>query len=251
MNRKRKPRGVSATPEGIKRLKEAKAGGRDDEGKPLTYERLAQRAKVSDKTVQRFFGGDDVDWDSAIAIIKELKLKEQDILPLEESLVSESIERIGAESTANSERASALIEKLETALSELKASKNASLPAMDWLKANREALSREAAKSAFEEYYGKKHSELDKDYLEEIEQFSKEIRKYLRLLYYCLEAGSWELMDRAMQESLIPMNRNSQLYVKALKFIKNQKMSRCLSPDEARELTLCLDYLINTIPIRF
>lgn len=251
MSQKRKPRGVSATLEGIKLLKGAKASGREDEGKPLTYPRIAERAKVNEKTVQRFFHGERVDLDSALEIIKALGLQEEDVLPLEDSKIAESIERIQAKSTANSERASELIQELETALSELKASKNASLPARDWLKANRAALSREAAKSALEKSYDKKLFDVDEYYSEEIGQFSKEVRKYLQLLYYCLEAGTWEFMDRAMQESLIPMNRDSQLYVEALKFIKNQKVSRDLLPEEARELTLCLDYLINTIPIRF
>ncbi|NEN94304.1 MAG: hypothetical protein F6K50_01765 [Moorea sp. SIO3I7] len=41
---KGKPRSFSASSEGIRRLNQARASETDDEGKPLTYERLAPRA---------------------------------------------------------------------------------------------------------------------------------------------------------------------------------------------------------------
>ncbi|NEO92056.1 MAG: hypothetical protein F6K56_18155 [Moorea sp. SIO3G5] len=251
MSKKRKPRGVSASPEGIKRLNQAKASGRDDEGKPLTYERLAQRAdNMSDKTVKRFFNKERVDRDSALTIIKALGLKPEDVLSPEESLVSESIEQIQAKDTGDSERAGELIQKLETGLSKLKKRKEASLQAMEWLKGNRKALSQEAAEAALRKHYDQNPNNVDTDYSGDIEVFSQEIRKYLQLIYYCLDLGSWDLMDRAIQESKIPVNRDLQLYVDALDFIKNQKVSLSFAPEEANELTLCLDYLIKIIPIR-
>lgn len=258
MNQKRRRNSVYPSKGGIERLKQAKAKGRDDEGKPLTFERIAEKAKVSDKTVKRFFRGEQpVDLDSAIAIIEALGLKEEEVVSSEESLLVESIERIEARSAelerhgTHSDRAGELIEELERKLKELKNSTDDSHQAMDWLKANRKALAQEAAKTALREHYNQLSSERDMDYLENVEQFSKDIRKYLQLLYYCLEEGTWNLIDQAIQKSVIPLNLESKFYVKALIFIKDQRVAKNLPPEAAKELILCLDYLINIIPIRF
>ncbi|WP_424102629.1 hypothetical protein [Moorena producens] len=250
MNKKRNRDSVSASPEGIMRLKQARASQRDDEGKPLSYERLAVKAKMTDRTVKRFFSGKRVDRNNAIAIIQALGLRPEDVLSPEESLVLESIEQIQAEDTGDSERAGELIKGLETALSEFKKREEASLQAMEWLKANRKALSQEAAEAALRKHYDQNPNNVDTDDSGDIEVFSQEIRKYLQLIYYCLELGSWELMDRAIQELKIPVNRDLQLYVDALDFIKNHKVSLSFAPEEAKELTLFLDYIIKTIPIR-
>lgn len=45
MSQTRKPRSVPATEDGLKKLQQAKADGRNDDGKPLTYERIADKAK--------------------------------------------------------------------------------------------------------------------------------------------------------------------------------------------------------------
>ncbi len=74
MSQTRKPRGVRATEEGLKKLQLAKAAGRDEDGKPLTYERIAERARVDKKTVERFFRREAKDRDSAIAIVQSLGL---------------------------------------------------------------------------------------------------------------------------------------------------------------------------------
>jgi predicted NACHT family NTPase len=75
MSQTRKPRGVRATEEGLKKLQQAKAAGRDEDGKPLTYERIAERARVDKKTVERFFRREAKDRDSAIAITNALNLE--------------------------------------------------------------------------------------------------------------------------------------------------------------------------------
>jgi hypothetical protein len=53
MSQTRKPRGVRATREGLQKLQQAKATGRDEDGKALTYERIAERARV-DPTFRPF-----------------------------------------------------------------------------------------------------------------------------------------------------------------------------------------------------
>jgi hypothetical protein len=75
MSQRRKPRGVRATQEGRQKLQQAKAAGRDEDGNPLTYERIAEKAKVDKKTVERFFRGEAKDRDSIIAIVQALGLE--------------------------------------------------------------------------------------------------------------------------------------------------------------------------------
>jgi len=76
----RKPRGVSATETGKEKLKQAKAAARDDNGKPLTYELIDEKAKIDAKTVKRFFYGNKVDRDSAIAICNALGLEVKEVV---------------------------------------------------------------------------------------------------------------------------------------------------------------------------
>ncbi len=257
MNQNSRRRGVYPSKGGIERLKRAKAKGRDDEGKPLTFERIAGKAQVSDNTVKRFFRKEAVDRSSAVAIIEALGLKEEDVLSSEESLVVESIEKIEARSAelerhgTHSDRAGKLIKELERKLKGLKKSTDDTHQARDWLKANRKALAQEAAKAALREHYNQPIAGGDADDSEKVEQFAKDIRKYLQLLYYSLEEGTWNLIDQAIQESVIPLNLESKFYAKALIFIKDQRVAKELSPEAAKELTLCLDYLINIISIRF
>jgi flagellum-specific peptidoglycan hydrolase FlgJ len=257
MNQKRRRNSVYASKGGIERLKEAKAKGRDDEGKPLTFEGIAEKANISLRTVRRFFNGTAVDEGYADAIIEALGLKKEEVLSSEESLVVESIERIEARSAelerhgTHSDRAGELIEELERKLKELKKSTDDSQQAMDWLEANRNALAQEAAKAALREHENQPTAGRDADYSEKVEQFTKDIIKYLQLLYYCLEVGTWNLLDQAIQETVIPLNLEPKFYVKALIFIKEQRVPQELPPEVAKELTLCLDYLIKIIPIRF
>lgn len=92
MNRKKKSRGISPSKEGIKLLETTKADGQ--EGKPLTFQGIAEKAEVSERTVKRFFKGEGVDLWSARRIIEALGLKEEDVILREQSLVAESIEKI-------------------------------------------------------------------------------------------------------------------------------------------------------------
>ncbi len=257
MNQKRRRHSVYPSKSGIERLKQAKNKGRDDKGKPLTFERIAEKANVGVRTVRRFFDGIAVEEGYADAIIDALSLKTEEVLSSEESLVAESIEKIEARSAdlkgnaTNSDRAAELIEELERKLKALKKSTDDSHQAMDWLKANRKALAQGAAKAALSEVYNQPSPSGDTDYSENIEQFSKDIGRYLQLLYYSLEEGTWKLIDQAINKSVIPLNLESKFYVKALIFIKDQRVSKELPPESAKELTLCLDYLIHIIPIRF
>jgi hypothetical protein len=192
MNQKRRRRTVRLSKGGIEQLEQAKDKGRDHEGKPLTFESIAEKAKVSDKTVKRFFRGEAVDPGYADAIIEALGLRKEEVLSSEESLVVESIERIEARS--------AELERHET------------------------------------------HSDRAGELIEELERKLKELKQ---------STDDWNLIDQAIQETVIPLNLEPKFYVKALIFIKDQRVLQELPPEVAKELTLCLDYLIKIIPIRF
>ncbi|MBW4542580.1 MAG: hypothetical protein KME43_26130 [Myxacorys chilensis ATA2-1-KO14] len=240
-------RGIRATPDGIKLLLAAK--GSFENGR-LTYEAIASSLQISDKTIKRFFKGEGVDKDKAYAIINFLKLADKDVLPLEDALIEESIRKIESGEATDSGRAKELIEGLGMALSQLKQSEEDSLPAMEWLKANRKFLSREAAEAALTKNFSRSSNDTSTDELD-LEQFSQEIRKYLQTVYLCLEEGSWEIIDGAIQESLLPITREISLYIEALTFIKDQKVNQNLPPESSQAITLCLDYLIRILPIRF
>ncbi|MBW4682480.1 MAG: HEAT repeat domain-containing protein [Microcoleus vaginatus WJT46-NPBG5] len=79
MNQPRKPRGIRATEEGLLKLRQAKAK-RDEDCKPLSYKVIADQARIDERTVKRFFAGDGVDKDSAIAICQALALKITEIV---------------------------------------------------------------------------------------------------------------------------------------------------------------------------
>ena len=84
MTRRRKSRSVQATEEGIRILKESKAANRDSEGRRLTFERIAEKAGVDQKTVKTFLYGRGVDPESAIAIAEKVfGLKVTDIVGIE------------------------------------------------------------------------------------------------------------------------------------------------------------------------
>lgn len=81
MNQTRKPRGVRATEEGRQKLRQAQAAKRNDEGKRLSYENIGEKAGgIDPKTVGRFFRGEPVDRDSAIAIAQALGLKVTEVV---------------------------------------------------------------------------------------------------------------------------------------------------------------------------
>ena len=255
MNRKKRSRSIPPSKEGIERLKDAKNKG--EEGKPLTYERISEKAQVSVKTIKRFFKGEGLERWYARQIIEALGLEEEQVLSLEESLVEKSIERIESSSVTleghekRSERASELIAELERNLKTLKDSTDDSHQAMDWLKANRKALAQDATNEALREHDNQATPSEDTNYPDKFEQLSRDIRKYLQLLYFWLEEGTWDFIDQALQERVIPLNLEPRFYVKALIFIKEQRVAKDLPPEAVKELTLCLDYLITIIPLRF
>ena len=209
----------------------------------MTYEKIAEALKIGDKTVARFFRGERLDRHYAIAIIKFFNLPIEDVISSEEILIDDSIRKIEIESDESPERAQELIEKLQSALDSLKREEEINHQAMDWLKTHRKVLAQEAVESTLNsttgrEYFGA-HSNNS-----ELEQFSEDIIKYLQLIYYSLDEGSWAVIDGAIQESLVPVNLEVELYKEALAFIKDQKVAKNLSAEIAQPIIFFIAYLI-------
>lgn len=249
MTRKRKSRSVKATSDGLERLQQAKAKLRAENDKQMTHEAIAQAARMSVKTIQRFLSGEKVDKEYALSIIRVLGLEADDILSKEEMLVAKSIDKIRDEGHSNPERANQLVEGLDTALEKFSQDEEISTDAMDWLKAQRKVLAQDAVEFVFRKYEFERSSteSLDES---DMKQFAHDIRQHLKLIYHCLDVGTWELIDRAVQESVIPVRRERSLYVEALTFIQEEKVKKELPPAVAQSITYYLDYLIRIIPVR-
>ncbi|MEG4087950.1 hypothetical protein [Microcoleus sp. Pol12B4] len=227
MSKNRKPRGVRVTDVGIEMLLGAKARGEGDESKPLTYDRIAELAKVDCKTVGRFFRKDSVSMDSATRIVKTLGLQLAEIV--------EQFDRDSAEQEKRATRRDRAIEELKNAVEEFQTRMEFSHQAAGWLNdRQQEILAHEAT-----EYVLELSSELK-------EQFAKDLRNYLYAIHHCLNLGDGELLYKASMK--IPLTVKSDVYVAAFKFIE-QKISNDL-PDEAnKQLKFYLKQLINTISL--
>ena len=91
MSKERKQRGILATPTGIQRLEQAKADGRNELGKKLTYDNIAEKAVVDKKTVERFMRRLQlIDRDNALAICQALGLEITDVVDPDEWNCDES-----------------------------------------------------------------------------------------------------------------------------------------------------------------
>jgi transcriptional regulator with XRE-family HTH domain len=233
-------RGISASVKGLELLQEARA---NFEGKRFTYEKIADEVFINEKTIARFFQGKRIDKPLAFKIIKFFNLSIESVISHEDLLVDESIRKIESESDEIPEHAQELIKKLQSALDNLKREEEINHQAMDWLKTNRKALAQEAAESTLnstmgQECFGARPNN------SELEKFSEDIRKYLQLVYYSLDEGSWAVIDGAIQESLVPANLEVKLYTEALTFIKDQKVVKNLSVEISRPIIFFIDYLI-------
>lgn len=237
-------RGASASPEGIVRLKTAQ--GLFQDGR-LTYEKIAEKVGTTSKTVSRFFRGISVDRANAYAIIDYLGLTREEVLSAEDLLVEQSIIKIKDSDADSAEQAQELISQLSTALNKLKKEEESSLPAMEWLKSHRIPLSQDAAEAVLSDDDMARGSATEEP---DISSFAGEIRKYLQLIYFCLEVGSWDVIDAAIQQSLVPNSRDVYTYTKALSLIRDKANNQVLSNDSRQILNLCIDYLIQVLPLR-
>ena len=237
-------RGASATSEGIVRLKTAQGLFKDGR---LTYERIADQVGTTSKTVSRFFRGIAVERANAYAIIDYLGLTQEEVLRTEDLLVEESIRKIKDADSETAEEAQELVSRLSVTLDNLKESEENSLPAMEWLKSHRVPLSEGAAEAVLRDNNTNQNSSIEES---DIGNFASEIRKYLQLIYFCLEVGSWDVIDAAIQQSLVPNSRDAVLYTKALSFVRDKADNQILSNDSRKILSLCIDYLMQVLPLR-
>ncbi|MEH2122549.1 HEAT repeat domain-containing protein, partial [Nostoc sp.] len=80
MGETRNRNSVRVNEEGKEKLLNAKAAKRNHEGKRLTYLEIAGYANVSEKTVKRFFGEEEIDWENASLIANALDLELTDLI---------------------------------------------------------------------------------------------------------------------------------------------------------------------------
>ncbi|RUS93022.1 hypothetical protein DSM106972_097700 [Dulcicalothrix desertica PCC 7102] len=248
MSNSRKLRGVCASPKGKGLLDQARREGKDSEGNRLTYERIAEMALVGERTVRRFFNGENVDKSYATSIIDALSLDYNSVISLEDEKVEEAKSKI-AERGSDSSIASELIRDLETILQEHRKNTEIDNQAMDWLKGNRLDLAEEAASAALKECSNQNLFDGDREYAKIISELSKDIIEYLRICHICLQEGTIRVLEEARQQSLIPLNFDSELYQKALIFIKEQKVIQKFTQEAGKTLVACLDYLIAVVPL--
>lgn len=246
MSKPRKSRSVCASPEGKRLLEQAKMQLNDSQGNRLTFERIAEMAKVSDKTVRRFFDGEKIDKSSANLIIKVFDLKYEDVVSLEEEKIGDAINEI-AEHESNSNRASELIKGLKTIVEEYRKSTENDYQAMDWLKVNRQTLAQQAAEVALRGCDNQNLYDGDIEYVRILKELSKDVKEYLRFCYICLKKGTIRVLEKARQQSLMPSNFDDEFYQKALLFIKDQKVLRELPQEVSKNLVDCLEFLIAII----
>lgn len=245
MNKPRKSRSVCASYKGKELLEEAKME-LDSEGNRRTFESIAEKAEVSDKTVRRFFDGKKIDKSCAKSIIKALDLNWDSVISKEEEKVEEAINEI-AERESNSSRASELINDLKITLEEYRKNTKNDSHAMDWLKGNRQALAQQAAEVALKECDNQNLYDGDIEYARILEELSKDVKEYLRFCYICLKEGTIKVLEKARQKSLMPSNFDSEVYKKALLFIKEQKVLRELPQEVSKNLVDCLEFLIAIV----
>lgn len=80
----KRPRAVSATEQGRKKLNEAKELKRTENNKRISLAKIAEKVFVEETTVKRFFRGEKIFTDNAEAICKELNLNLDEIVDLQD-----------------------------------------------------------------------------------------------------------------------------------------------------------------------
>ena len=199
-------------------------------------------AYVSSRTVRRLFDGGNAYPSLANSIIEALGLEWGSVISLEEEKIEEAISEI-AERESNSHKADELIKDLKISLEKYRKSTKNDYQAMDWLKGNRQALAQDAAEVALKECDNQNLYDGDIEYVRILEELSNDVREYLRFCYISLQEGTMAVLEEARQQSLIPLNFDSEFYKQALLFIKEQRVNQ-LPKEVGQNLMTCLDYLI-------
>lgn len=281
MSQTRKPRGIHATDYGLHLLKREKANI------DLTYQEIADRAERDEKTVKRFFSGKPVEPSSASKIVQALHLPLEHVVDLERSVIKGSIEDLQEENKTLKQMKAAQnreIQQLQVqgnaSVSEIKGLEdkkadlgmkvklseenidalkeyarkfeermNISKQAAEWLKAHKESLVKEAVE-VLNKNYLQEELDVSVDSLDELKQdFSQDIKRCLKLVYHCLQYGSYNLLYKAIMQAKVTPHLNYKIaYVEAFELIKEQRAARELPVGAAKELTYYLDLLTTLIP---
>jgi uncharacterized protein (UPF0262 family) len=279
---------VCASERGLQLLREAQSQGLVNEGQRLTYARISEKSKVSERTVKRFFSGHNVRLDSAIAItqdalrlnvnevvdfcrieldkiqsdLEEKQLFLREAIKSKDDLFSSSsgvknellvdLKRIILEKNDLEKCLNHLnesIDSLKRIVKDYELQMESSCQAADWLKPNLKALAKEAADFSLNQHSHLKEPGGDADSSEKIERFEKDIGKYLYWSEFCLRQGSYNLLHRAIMQSKFLLKFDADTYISALNFIKDCKAPDVLPREAARELKLCFEYIIVQIQV--
>lgn len=249
MPKQRKQRGVTASPIGRNRMTEAKAKKQltnEDTNSPWNNERIAHEAKVNEKTVSRFFNGTSpVDLTSAHNIISVLELKFDDVVSSTQSLTSQVIDNL--ENEPDEKQAGQLIHGLEDSLTTYLEAEEVESIAVKWMESNYEKIINiNDIRNEIQKI------NIDLQVYEEInaEDISKDLKKYIEAVQYCLELGSLQLIDTAIEECLIPSTYNVDIYVHFLEFIRDFKILNQAPLNISSKILIPLNYMIKVLPIK-
>ena len=249
MTKQRKERGVTASPIGRDRMTEAKAKKQltnEDTNNPWNNERIADEAKVNEKTVARFLNGTNpVDPTNAHNIVSVLGLKFDDVVSSIQSSTSQVIDKL--ENEPDEKQAGYLIQGLENSLTTYLKAEEVESTAVKWLDLNYEKI---ININDIRKEIQKINSDLQ--FCDEInaEDISKDLKKYIEAVQYCLELGSLHLIDTAIQECLLPSTYNVDIYVHFLEFIRDFKILNQAPLNISSKILIPLNYMIKVLPIK-
>ncbi len=269
---RQRKRGVLASPQGLELMEEAKAkwpeissekiavlrGQRGlelmEEAKAncqnLSNEKIAEIADTTTKTVTKFLNGTvagereaaRIDDKYARKIVAVLGLVYRDIVPSTvENLANQTIQQV--KESSDGEQAKNLIQELESGLSRHQESEGIESVAAQWLELN---VSKILNQNDIEHEIKKINvqEQIDAD------RFTSDLQVYMEVVQYCLEIGSFKLVDNAIEESLLPDIYEVDLYVHFLEFIRDYKVTDSAPSGISNKIIMVLNYMIKILPIK-
>lgn len=240
MVKQRRTRGVLASTSGVELMEQAKAEKR------LTNESIASAAVLDVKTVGRFLNRDQhIDRMSARSIVAVLELEFNDVVSSTQSLTSQVMDDLGNES--DGKQADNLIQGFEDGLTKYLKSEESESSAIKWLELNQDEI---VNVDSIRNEIAKINSNSPIYENVNAENLSKDLKRYLEAIHYCLELGSLQFIDAAIEEYLIPSTYDTSVYVHFLEFIRDLKISNKAPLSLSNKISVPLNYLIRVLPMK-
>ncbi len=221
-------RGIRATDDGLELLKRAKAE------RDLTYEGIAAK---ENRTLKEAITEKDRQIEQLYSQ-KNVSVPEIKILEVEKADMEMKVKR-------DEESLKTFKESAEKFEGRMFISKQAA----HWLKNHKKLLLKESFEFVLIQNEIKQEIGVTVDSIEKFrQQFYKDINIYLKLVYYCLDRGSHNLLLKAIMQAKIPLNLNRTTYIEVFKFIKERSVTRELALEIAEEIASYLDKIITLLP---